>query len=321
MAYKLALVGATGNVGREILRLIEDEQMLDIELILAASAASEGESLTVVDKDFNVISLDKLDFSKCDAAVFATPADVSEKYVPLARDAGAKVVDLSGVFAADEGAVLVEDKNARFLCVPDVAASILAEVLSAISKDMQPQSANVTALYPASFTGREAMDELFSQSAGLLGGAGAQSVHGHSFSAQIGFNVIPQVGAFKGAHTDAEFALMTQTNRLLDKPIPVTATALTVPTFVGVSVAANVVFLDTVDVAAIRDILAGHDYITVIDDPQKQEYSTPFGTAETDSIYVSRLRDDMLTGRVVQLWITCDNLRAASKLALSMALQ
>ena len=317
---RLAIAGATGNVGREIIRLIEERQLLENSPILLASSVSEGEYLPFEESDLQVKSLKDFDYKGIDAIIFATPKEVSEVYVPKAQEAGVKVIDLSSHLRANNNVSLYFDglskdvtKRTETVVIPSVPSLQMAKVLAELAAIGVVATGVVsTVMCPVSMSSRDAMEELFAQSASLLGGAGAEEAIPENFNMQIGYNVIPQVGDFKGAHTDAEIAMIMETNRALTQPVPLMATFVYVPTFVGISQSVTLDVNAGFELKKVREMLEKSETLRLIDNPEKGEYSTPFGTAETDAIYISRLREDMLSQGKLQFWMTGDNIRLAA---------
>tara|TARA_R110000868_G_scaffold218576_2_gene469203 strand:+ start:130229 stop:131230 length:1002 start_codon:yes stop_codon:yes gene_type:complete len=329
---RLAIAGATGNVGREIIRLLEESATLHLGVkpVFLSSSVSEGEEIPFGDDEISVKSLKDYTFGQIDVIVFATPAEVSKVYIPQALEKNVQVIDLSGAYRTDEGTPMIVDavngalvtKETPQISIPDVATVQLATVIAPLLKKAELKRVDSTCMYPTSRAGKMAMDELFAQSAGLLGGAGSgDEMEGQEFKAQVAFNVIPQVGDFTGANTEAETALLLELNRVLKTPTPVLSTAVYVPTFVGMSQSVTLDFNGVITAGDVRDILGKIEGVSVIDAPEKCEYSTPYGTAETSHIFVSRVRDNPLTPGAIKLWLTCDNLRTGAALQVVKVLE
>lgn len=326
---RLAIAGATGNVGREIVRIMEQRQMFVTSPVLLASSVSEGENIPYEEADLQVKGIKDYDYKDIDVVIFATPKEVSEVYIPKAQAAGVKVVDLSSYLRTSESTALYFDEISEdvtnrtdVVAIPTAASIHLAKALTALAKSgLVLKHVDTTVMCPVSLAGADAMEELFAQSAALLGGAGAEETTPENFSAQIAYNVIPHVGDFKGAHTDGELALMLETNRALTMPVSITSTAVYVPTFVGVSQTVTVDVEGEIDTSKLKEVFEAVAGVAVIDKPEDKEYSTPFGSAETDGIYVSRIRTDMLTKTKLQFWLAGDNVRLAALSALNAAVK
>lgn len=322
---RLAIAGATGNVGREIIRIMEERQLFVTSPVLLGSSVSEGENIPYEEADLQVQSLKDYDFKNIDAIIFATPKEVSELYIPKAQQANVKVVDLSAHLRTAENTHLYFDglstdvsERTDTVAIPTTASIQLAKALTALSQSgLTLKHVDTTTMCPVSMAGADSMEELFAQSAALLGGAGAEETTPETFSAQIAYNIIPQVGDFKGKHTDGELALMLETNRALTVPVSITTTTVYVPTFIGVSQTVTVDVDGAIEADKMKDIFEKVQGVAVIDKPEEKQYSTPFGTAETDAVYVSRIREDMLGKGKLQFWLAGDNVRLAALSALN----
>ncbi|MFT7145091.1 MAG: aspartate-semialdehyde dehydrogenase [Alphaproteobacteria bacterium] len=328
---RLALAGATGNVGREIIRLLEESTKIDLNIkpIFLASTVSEGEGVPFADADILVQSLKDFTFENIDVIIFATPSEVSKAYIPKALEKKVQVIDLSSAYRSDEGVPMIVDavngskvtKEMEHVSLADVATVQLATIIQPLLKIATLKRVDTTCMYPTSRNGKMAMDELFAQSAGLLGGAGGDGMEGEAFQAQVAFNVVPQVGEFTGNNSEAEIGLLLELNRVLETPVPVISTAVYVPTFIGMSQSVTLDFNGTIKAAEVRKILEGLEGVSVIDNPEKGEFSTPYGTAETSQIFISRIRDNALTPGSLQFWVTCDNLRTGAALQVTKILE
>lgn len=315
-SVRIALAGATGNIGREIIRLLEEQKWVEETPACLASSVSVGEEIPFRDDEASVEELKEFDFKNIDVAIFATDKEVSALYIPKAIEAGCKIVDVSALKRADASVPLAGfgleqefTSPAQNVSIADAPALILTPVLKILQDVAEVKHVTSTVLCSTSSAGKMGMDELFRQSAGLLGGAGAAEMEAEEFTMQVAFNCLPQVGEFSGVHSSSEMGMMLDANRLLDTPVPMSVTSVRVPTFIGVAESVSVEFNSTIDADAVRKVLDGHDLIRVIDAPEKGEYSTPYGAAETDHIYVSRIRSDDYKSNTVHLWLVGDNLR------------
>lgn len=319
---KIAIIGATGNVGREIIRLLEGSAFAELhnKPVLIASVVSEGEEIPFGDSSIEVQTFEKANFNDVDVAIFAAPKEVSVRYTPELLKKKVKIIDLSSAYRSDEGVPMVVhavngesvDTDAEHVSIADVATVQLATVLKPIVEKSGLKRVMSTVLYPTSHSGKMAMDELFRQSAALLGGAGMDIEEGDEFAHQVAFNVLPQVGEFNGVHTDAEMGLLLELNRVLEKPVPVLATAAYVPTFIGVSQCVTLDLEGVMSASEFKSLIKDTHGVNLIDNPDKEEYTTPYGSAETSGIFVSRVRDQALCPGTVQFFMTCDNLRAGA---------
>jgi aspartate-semialdehyde dehydrogenase len=314
----LAVAGATGTVGRELLRVLEESNVLGATPALLASGHSVGEAVPYRSVEENVTDLAQFDFKKAKIALFAVPPEVAKVHVPRALAAGAFVIDASGAFRAESetiGRGLNDDalraaQKKRLVTTPSPLALALATVLKPLHKSAGVKRLVVSTYQSTSGAGKQAMDELFRQSTAMLGGAGAGDVENETFEAQLAFNVLPKVGTFQpdGA-TSAEKAFTADLTHLMGVAVPVSATCVHVPTFIGEGQSVNVEFSLPMTAAKARDILGKVDGVAVIDNPKSGEYATPYGAAETTHVFVSRIRDDGSAPNTLNLWVVADNLR------------
>jgi aspartate-semialdehyde dehydrogenase len=323
---KLAIAGATGNLGRETLRLMGEVPLPGAPVpVLLASVLSEGEEVDVMGQPVPVAPLKEHDFNET-VAFFATPAPLSEQYIPGALAAGLRVVDASTAFLGEADVPVIaphvnddvlNDLPRGLVTLADVPAQQLAFVLQALQPLGLVKRLTTTILMPVSSHGKAGTDELQAQSIALLGGQG--EVVPENFATQVAFNCLPQAGTLlANGHSTVEQNLAVQLAKIFKGGPAVSATAVTVPTFIGVAQAVSLTFQHQVETADARNILDKTEGIVLLDDPSKNAYSTPFGAAETEGIYVSRLRRDMLDERTLHCWIVSDNLRQAAREALTV---
>lgn len=316
---RIAIAGATGNVGRELVRVLEEKNIVKDCPIFLASGNGAGDIIPFKETSDEVKLLSDFDFKDIDLIFFATPKEVSEMYVEKALEAGVRVIDMSDYSASNMEVPLVSPdvnletlpKTAKHVAMPYSISVALSSVLNALQKKASIKHVTTTAMVATSANGRYGMDELFGQSANLLGGAGAEQMDPMEFKQQIAFNVIPQVGAFaEGASsTDVEMSAIIETNRIMGAQLPITCTAVYVPTFIGASQSLTIEFNSAVSAEEARKVLEEAEDIMLIDNVKNGEYSTPFGAAETDYVYTSRIRQDAINPNILSLWVVCDNLR------------
>ncbi len=317
---KTAILGATGLVGREIIRLLEDHTLCAGDPIFLASTLSEGEQLPFKNDDVPVQTVQGFDFSGVELVFCALPEDAAVTAIEDAVKAGCKVIDLSGITRKTGALPIIPELNASALqkvatssgavYSPEPAAIQLALVLNALKSSVHTKDIQTTVLYGTGRSGTKAMDELYQQSIGLVGGAGAEGMMGELFPAQIAFNCIPMVGkTADGVQTSIEEAVKHDV--LAFAGVEPIVTGITIPSFVGCSQSVVIKTDKHLMPGDVRNILEGNPNLRVIDNLEKGEVSTPFGSAETDPIYISRIR----TGKdYIQLWISSDTLRKGSAL-------
>jgi aspartate-semialdehyde dehydrogenase len=317
---KIAILGATGLIGRELIRLLEDHTICAGDPALLASTISEGELIPFKNDEIQIKTVQGFDFSSVELVFCALPKEAAKTAIESAVKAGCKVIDLSGTTRQTNALPIIPELNASALkkvsseggaiYSPEPAAIQLTLVLKALESSVHVKDIQTTVLYGTGRGGVKAMDELYNQSIGLVGGAGAEEMTGNLFPTQIAFNCIPMVGADEdGINTSVESAVRKDVQAFAGvEPL---VTAITIPSFVGCSQSVVLKTDKHLLPQDVRNLLESGSGICVIDDIGKGEVSTPFGSAETDPIYVSRIR----TGKdSIQLWISSDTLRKGSAL-------
>lgn len=300
---RLAIAGATGEVGRALISALEDAELELAEVHALASAASEDETIMYRGRALLVESLDGFDFKRADIVVFAVPEMVARKFVPQARAAGCRVVDHSPAFRLESDVPLLMDGSVipatDLVACPGALSAVLAPVLSALAP-YDLQSVHVTALNPVSVRGRAGVRELAGQTGELLNARGIEPA---VFPVQMAFNTLPVVGG-EGAD-----ALMDELERLLPEAVPVGLAEVLVPVFYGISAGLRV---ETAVPLAVDDaekalVAAG---IVLPDSEQDQGVATPVTDASgQDGVYLSALSALPAPFHGIQLWLVADNVR------------
>ncbi len=319
MAYKIAVVGATGNVGREMLNVLVERNFPVAEIHAVASARSAGKEVSFGEKTvLKIEALDKFNFKGIDIVLASAGSDVSEKFVPKATKAGAVVIDNSSFFRMDKDVPLVvpevnpEDikkyKKKGIIANPNCSTIQMVVALKPLH-DLGTITRVVVATYQSvSGAGKEAMDELFNQTRALY----SNTVPSREvFAKQISFNVIPQIDKFMDdGQTKEEWKMRVETKKILGKDIEVVASCVRVPVFVGHSEAVHVEFKKPVTVAAARRALQKAPGVVVVDRPDPEDgFITPVEIAGEDAVYVSRIRKDPSVKNGLVMWVVSDNLR------------
>lgn len=315
---KLAIVGATGHVGREVLKALEESELLIAEPVLLASENSVGEPMICQGLDVDVEKLTPESFNGVDVALFCLPEAVAAEYIPHAQKAGVAVVDASNYlrsknvpFAAEFFSdAALRDVKTKGITIPHPIAWSLSLALQKIN-EQNPLTEVIASTYQnVTAKGMGAMEEVAAQSIGLLGG-GAQEGHFHSevFPHQAAFNVLPQVGEFtENGQTTTEQQIAADVKQLAKAAYPVSVACAFVPTFVGDGVDVTLRFKgDAPSVETIRQLFASPATgVMVLDKPAENDYATPYGSAETSYVYLSRVRGD---GVGMRFWLVADHLR------------
>ncbi len=325
MAYKVAVVGATGNVGREILQIMAEREFPADETVALASERSVGVELSYGEqKTLGVGNLAEYDFAGTDIVLSSPGAAVSAKFTPKAAAAGAVVVDNTSQFRMHPDVPLVipevnPDAIAGFrkrgiIANPNCSTIQMVMVLKPLH-DLAPIKRVVVATYQStSGAGKEAMNELFEQTRGVFVNEPFDKFR-NKFTKQIAFNVIPHIDDFMddGA-TREEWKMVAETRKILDPDIQVTATCVRVPVFIGHAEAVNVEFATAVSEDEARAALRAAPGISVVDRRADEGYVTPAECAGEDAVYVGRIRKDPTVKNGLNLWVVADNLRKGAAL-------
>jgi aspartate-semialdehyde dehydrogenase len=324
MSYKVAVVGATGNVGREMLKTLSERDFPASEVYAVASARSAGKEVSFgEDKVLKVHALDDFDFKKTDIVLMSAGGKIAEQAAPRAAAAGAVVIDNSSHFRMDPDVPLVvpevnpeavkEYKKKNIIANPNCSTIQMVVALKPLH-DIAPIRRIVVSTYQSvSGAGHEAMDELFNQTRAVyMNGQLKKEV----FFKQIAFNVIPQIDVFKeDGSTKEEWKMVVETQKILSPAIQVSATCVRVPVFIGHAESVNVQFESPVSVAEARKALRAAPGVLVIDKHDEQDgYVTPAEIAGDDNVFVSRIRADKSAENTLNMWVVADNLRKGAAL-------
>jgi aspartate-semialdehyde dehydrogenase len=321
MAYRVAVVGATGAVGREMLKTLAQRKFPVREIAALASGRSVGQELSFGDRTLSVQSLEKFDFTGWDIALFSPGAAVSAIHAPRAAAAGCIVIDNTSHFRMDPDVPLV---------VPEVNPEALAKIKRGIIANPNCSTIQmVVALKPlhdrfrvkrvvvatyqsTSGAGKEGMEELMAQTRATFVN---DPVVTEQFTKQIAFNVIPHIDRFMDdGSTKEEWKMAAETRKILDPDIKVIATCARVPVFIGHAEAVHVEFEKKVTVAAAREILREAPGVMVVDRREDGGYVTPLDCQGEDATFVSRLREDPTVENGLAFWCVADNLRKGAAL-------
>jgi len=322
MGVKVAVVGATGNVGREILNILDERNFPADEVHAVASARSKGKTVTMGEHELTVQSLDEFDFSKVDIALSSPGASVSAEYAPKAAAAGCVIIDNSSYFRMDPDVPLVvPEVNAdaiagytkkNIIANPNCSTIQMVVALKPLHELAGIKRVSVATYQSTSGSGKDAMDELFTQTRGIYNG---EEPHPEKFSKQIAFNAIPHIDKFmEDGSTKEEWKMVVETQKILDPAIKVFATCVRIPVFVSHGEAVDLEFERAIDVDAAREALSNAPGVVVVDHRADQGYVTPVEAAGEDAVYVSRIRRDPTVENGLGLWVVSDNLRKGAAL-------
>ena len=325
MGFKVAVVGATGNVGREMLQTMVERNFPADEVVALASSRSLGTEVSYGDdKRLKCQDLAMFDFAGTDI-VFSSPgATVSAEFAPKAAAAGAVVIDNTSHFRMDPDVPLVIPEVNREAIAGYTKKNIIAnpncstiQMLVALKPlhDLAKIKRVVVATYQSvSGGGKDAMDELFNQTRGIFTNQPVSKTK-NKFTKQIAFNVIPHIDKFMDdGSTKEEWKMVVETKKILDPAIKVTATCVRAPVFIGHAEAINLEFESPIDEEEAREALQNAPGISVIDHRQDEGYVTPAECAGEDAVFVSRLRSDPTVDYGLSLWVVSDNLRKGAAL-------
>ena len=322
MGFKIAVVGATGNVGREMLNILHERTFPADEVVPLASTRSAGRDAMYGEKTLKVKALDTFDFSTVDIALFSAGGDVSRKWGPVAAQAGCVVIDNSSAFRMDPDVPLVVPEvnpgdlagydQRNIIANPNCSTAQLVVALKPLHDRAKIKRVVVATYQSTSGGGREAMDELFIQTKGIYVN---DQPSPREFPKQIAFNVIPEIDVFMDdGDTKEEWKMTAETKKILDPAIKLTATCVRVPTFVGHAEAVNIEFERPIDDDEARDILREAPGIMVIDKRESGGYVTPTECVGDFATFISRIRQDSTIENGLNLWCVSDNLRKGAAL-------
>ena len=315
----LAIIGATGNVGRKTIEILEKSKLKIDNLFLVASKKSAGSEIKFKGQALKVIDLQSYDFSNAEITFFAAGSKIASEYVPVASKQTI-VIDNSKYFRMEKDVPLVVaevnanalSRHQNIIANPNCSTIQLALVLKPLHDKYSIKRVVVSTYQAVSGAGKEAMDELISQTKESLDGKKLKS---RNFTKPIAFNVIPHIDSFvEDGYTKEEWKMVAETKKILDKKIKLTATCVRVPVFVGHSEAVNIEFEDFLDEEEAREILRQSPGIIVVDKREEGGYTTPIECAGDYATFISRIRQDSTTENGLNLWCVSDNLRKGAAL-------
>jgi aspartate-semialdehyde dehydrogenase len=322
MGFKVAVVGATGNVGREMLSILAERAFPADEVVPLASRKSMGVEVSYGDRILKVKALDHYDFSGVDICLMSAGSAVSKEWSPRIGARGAVVIDNSSCWRLDPDVPLVvpevnADAVAGFrkkgiIANPNCSTAQLVVALKPLHDHAKITRVVVATYQSVSGAGKDAMDELFSQTKAVFT---AGEIKTTKFPRRIAFNVIPQVDVFmEDGFTKEEWKMVAETKKILDPKIKLVATCVRVPVFIGHSEAVNIEFERPISADEARAILRNAPGCLVIDKHEPGGYVTPYECVGEDATYISRVREDPTVDNGLVLWCVSDNLRKGAAL-------
>ena len=322
MGFKIAVVGATGNVGREMLAILEERGFPADEVVALASRRSQGTEVSYGDKTLKVRALESHDFSDTDICVMSAGGEVSKQWSPKIGKQGCVVIDNSSAFRYDQDVPLIvpevnPDAISQFskkniIANPNCSTAQLVVALKPLHDFATIKRVVVATYQSVSGAGKEGMDELFTQTRAVFV---ADPVEAKKFTKRIAFNVIPHIDVFmEDGSTKEEWKMVAETKKILDPKIKVSATCVRVPVFVGHSEAVNIEFEDEISAAEAQGILREAPGVMLVDKREDGGYVTPVECVGEYATFVSRVREDPTVDSGLSLWIVSDNLRKGAAL-------
>jgi aspartate-semialdehyde dehydrogenase len=322
MGYKVAVIGATGNVGREMLNILSEREFPADEVFALASRRSMGVEVSFGDERLKCRNLETFDFRGVDFALMSAGSSVAKDWAPKIGAQGCVVIDNSSCWRYDPDVPLVvPEVNAdavegfakkNIVANPNCSTAQLVVVLKPLHDAARIKRVVVSTYQSVSGAGKEAMDELWDQTKGIFSTAAPEP---KNFTKQIAFNVIPHIDVFlDDGSTKEEWKMAAETKKILDPKIKVTATCVRVPVFVGHSEAVNVEFERPIDTEQARNILREAPGVLVVDKREPGGYVTPIECVGDYATFVSRIREDQTLDNGLSFWVVSDNLRKGAAL-------
>ena len=322
MSFKVAIVGATGNVGREMLTILEERGFPVSEVVALASRRSQGTEVSYGDRTLKVKALDNYDFSDTDICLMSAGGNISKEWSPKIGAQGCVVIDNSSAWRYDSNVPLIVPEvnpdaivgfsKKNIIANPNCSTAQLVVALKPLHDKARIKRLVIATYQSVSGAGKDGMDELFQQSRAVFV---ADPVEAKKFTKRIAFNVIPHIDVFmEDGYTKEEWKMVAETKKMLDPKIKLTATCVRVPVFIGHSEAVNIEFESPMSAVEAREILSDAPGCLVIDRHEDGGYITPYEAAGEDATYISRIREDITVENGLSLWIVSDNLRKGAAL-------
>ena len=311
----LAIIGATGNVGRKTIEILETSNIQISNLFLVASEKSEGKKIKFKGKEIQIESLKTYDFSKAQITFFAAGGKIAEEWVPKASKKTV-VIDNSKVFRMDKDVPLIVPevnpnklsmfKNKNIIANPNCSTIQMVVALKPLHENFNIKRVIVSTYQSVSGAGKAPMDELISQTKEYLE---EKKINSKNFTKQIAFNLIPHIDEFKEeGYSREEWKMISETKKILDPKINLTATCVRVPVMVSHAESINVEFEKSFDIKKVRDILDKADGCKVVDERKNGGYTTPVEAENKNFTFISRIRKDNSRDNALNMWVVSDNL-------------
>jgi aspartate-semialdehyde dehydrogenase len=322
MSYKVAVVGATGNVGREMFEILAERGFPASEVVALASRRSIGTEVSYGNRTLKVKAAEHYDFADTDICLMSAGSAVSKEWSPKIAAQGAVVIDNSSCWRYDTDVPLVVPevnadaiegfKKKNIIANPNCSTAQMVVALKPLHDAATIKRVVVATYQSVSGAGKDAMDELFAQTRAIFS---AETPESQKFTKRIAFNVIPHIDVFMDdGFTKEEWKMSAETKKILDPKIDVVATCVRVPVFIGHSEAVHLEFEKPISAEQAREILREAPGVLVIDKRENGGYITPYEAVGEDATYVSRIREDKTVPNGLALWCVSDNLRKGAAL-------
>ncbi|MBY8977325.1 aspartate-semialdehyde dehydrogenase [Rhodobacteraceae bacterium NNCM2] len=323
MGYKVAVAGATGNVGRELLNILAEREFPADEVVALASRKSIGTECGYGDKTLKAQDIETYDWEGTDIALFSIGSGPTKTYAPRATKAGCVVIDNSSLYRYDAQIPLIVPEvnpdaiynytKKNIIANPNCSTAQMVVALKPLHDRAVIKRVVVSTYQSVSGAGKEGMDELWDQTKGLF--VHGQEKEPHKFTKQIAFNCIPHIDVFMDdGSTKEEWKMVAETKKIVDPAIKVVATCVRVPVFVGHSEAVHIEFEDPITAEEASEILREAPGIMVVDKREDGGYITPVECVGEYATYVSRIREDITVENGLAMWVVSDNLRKGAAL-------
>ena len=323
MSCSVVVVGASGNVGREVLNILDERSFPLSKIAAVASRKSLGKEISFGDQDLRIQDIESFDFTDWQIALFAIGSEATKKYAPLAARSGCLVIDNSSLFRYDPSVPLIVPEvnpeeiskfhNKGIIANPNCSTAQMVVALKPLHDRAKIKRIVVSTYQSVSGAGKQAMDELWLQTKGIF--VPGQEVSPSIFTKQIAFNVIPHIDKFMSdGQTKEEWKMAAETKKILDKSIKVTATCVRVPVFVGHAESINVEFENFLAEEEAREVLRNSPGILVVDKKEDGGYISPAECVGDYATFVSRIRQDPTVDSGINIWCVSDNLRKGAAL-------
>ena len=322
----ICIVGATGNVGRKILEVLEQKNFVFDNLFLVASAKSAGKKISFKNKDYLVSNLEEFDFSKSDITFFSAGGKISEKFIPNASK-HSMVIDNSSFFRMDPDVPLIVPqvnkdhlKNVKknIIANPNCSTAQLVIVLKSLNDAFKIKRIVISTYQSTSGAGKKPMDELIDQTKSILNN---KNFEVKNFTKQIAFNAIPHIDSFSDdGYTKEELKMIKETNKILGTKIDITATCVRIPVLVSHAESVNIEFENDFSIKKVKELLNTAEGCKVVDENSDGGYITPVDAEGKNETFISRIRKDNSKKNSLNMWIVSDNLlRGAALNAVEIA--